>query len=41
MWRRKLSIEHLEDRRVMAADFNGDETVDAFDLRDWTANFGY
>jgi hypothetical protein len=40
MWQRKLNIERLEDRRVLAADFNGDETVDEFDLRDWTANFG-
>jgi hypothetical protein len=37
---RKLFFERLENRRVLAADFNGDDTVDDLDLRDWTANFG-
>ncbi|MDZ4657435.1 MAG: hypothetical protein SH868_07625 [Bythopirellula sp.] len=37
---RKLRIEHLEDRRPLAADFNGDATVDEFDLRNWQAGYG-
>ena len=37
---RKLFIEHLEDRRVLAADFNGDDTVDSIDLDRWKGGFG-
>lgn len=37
---RKLRVECLKDRRVMAADFNGDDTADALDLNLWKANFG-
>ncbi|HMO84216.1 MAG TPA: hypothetical protein PKC18_04760 [Lacipirellulaceae bacterium] len=39
MWR-KLRIENLEDRRVLSADFNGDATVDNFDLAIWAFGYG-
>lgn len=37
---RKLIFERLEDRRVLAADFNSDQTVDAADLEIWETGFG-
>ena len=37
---RKLRIEPLEDRLVLSADFNGDNTVDALDLQIWEDNYG-
>jgi hypothetical protein len=37
---RKLTFERLEARRVLAADFNADATVDDLDLRNWRAGFG-
>ncbi len=40
MWRRKLFVERLEDRWMMAADFSGNGTVDAPDLGIWKTNFG-
>ena len=40
MWRRKLTFEYLEDRRVLSADFNGNGAVDAPDLANWTTGFG-
>lgn len=38
--RRKLSLERLEDRRVLTADFNGNGVVDAPDLDIWKTGFG-
>jgi hypothetical protein len=40
MLRRKLFIERLEERRVMAADFNGDGTVGPEDFGNWKTGFG-
>ena len=40
MWRRKLSFESLEDRRVLSADFSGNGTVGAEDLDIWKTGFG-
>jgi len=37
---RKWSIEKLEDRFMLSADFNGDNTVDSLDLQIWEDNFG-
>lgn len=37
---RRLRLERLEDRRVLAADFNGDNTVDELDLQRFEFGFG-
>jgi len=37
---RRLAIERLEDRYMLSADFNGDNTVDALDLQIWEDNYG-
>jgi hypothetical protein len=40
MWRRKLRIERLEERRPLAADFSGNGTVGPEDLEIWKTGFG-
>ncbi len=37
---RRLNVEFLEDRRLLAADFSGNGVVDNVDLPVWQANYG-